>query len=60
LRLDLGGGDRPLRLGYKTGLLTPLFLNLLHIFLEFPLNYHTLTGIRAELGSRLRLGVWTR
>jgi hypothetical protein len=40
---------------YKTGLLALLFLSLLHIFLEFPLDYRTFVGIGGELGSRLRL-----
>ncbi|PYS88581.1 MAG: hypothetical protein DMF64_20195 [Acidobacteria bacterium] len=34
---------------YRTGLLALLFLSLLHVFLEFPLNYRTLAGIGREL-----------
>lgn len=38
---------------YRFGFILLLFLSLLHVFLEFPLNYQTLLGIRKELrGAR--------
>ncbi len=33
---------------YKVGLLALLFLSVLHVFLEFPLNYHSFVGIGKE------------
>ena len=39
---------------YRTGLIALLFLSLLHVFLEFPLNYRTLIGIGRELRHVLR------
>jgi hypothetical protein len=34
---------------YKTGLTALLFLSFLHVFLEFPLNYHSFVGIFKSL-----------
>src|SRR5205085_1125342 len=39
---------------YRTGLVALLFLSLLHVFLEFPLNYRTFAGIGRELRYSLR------
>ena len=39
---------------YKLGLSTLFFLSLLHVFLEFPLNYVSIIGIGSILGSRVR------
>ena len=35
-------------LNYQIGLLALLFLSFLHVFLEFPLNYHSFVGIGKE------------
>jgi hypothetical protein len=40
---------------YKTGLMVLYFLSMLHVLLEFPLNYRTIFGISDELG--LLIGV---
>lgn len=37
---------------YKVGLLALLFLSMLHVILEFPLNYKSFIGIGQELGKR--------
>ena len=34
---------------YKTGLMVLYFLSMLHVLLEFPLNYSTIIGIGDEL-----------
>jgi hypothetical protein len=34
---------------YKTGLMTLYFLSMLHVFLEFPLNYRSVIGIGEEV-----------
>jgi hypothetical protein len=39
---------------YRTGLFALLFLSLLHIFVEFPLDYRTVVGIGGEIRSRVR------
>jgi len=39
---------------YKVGLLALLFLSMLHVFLEFPLNYKSFTGIGSELYKIVR------
>ncbi len=36
---------------YKTGLIALYFLSMLHVFLEFPLNYRSMIGIGEEVGS---------
>jgi len=36
---------------YKTGLIALYFLSMLHVFLEFPLNYRSFISIGEELGS---------
>jgi hypothetical protein len=36
---------------YKTGLIALYFLSMLHVFLEFPLNYRSVIGIGEEIGS---------
>lgn len=35
---------------YKTGLIALYFLSMLHVFLEFPLNYRSMIGIGEEIG----------
>jgi hypothetical protein len=35
---------------YKTGLIVLYFLSMLHVFLEFPLNYRSFIGIVEEIG----------
>ncbi len=35
---------------YKTGLIALYFLSMLHVFLEFPLNYRSIIGIAEEAG----------
>ena len=35
---------------YKTGLIALYFLSMLHVFLEFPLNYRSIIGIGEEVG----------
>lgn len=37
---------------YRTGLVALFFLSLLHVFLEFPLNFRSILGIREELRNR--------
>jgi len=37
---------------YKTGLTMLLLLSFLHVFLEFPLNYHTVIGIGKSIFTR--------
>lgn len=39
---------------YRTGLLALYFLSMLHVFLEFPLNYRSMIGIGDELGLLLK------
>lgn len=39
---------------YKTGLLALFFLSMLHVFLEFPLNYQSILGIGKETLSLTR------
>ena len=41
-------------LDYVTGLRWLLFLSLLHVLLEFPLNHRTFAGIGSELLARVR------
>jgi hypothetical protein len=36
---------------YKTGLIALYFLSMLHVFLEFPLNYRSIIGIGEEVGA---------
>ncbi|HLP51154.1 MAG TPA: hypothetical protein VK154_09750 [Chitinophagales bacterium] len=36
---------------YKTGLIALYFLSMLHVFLEFPLNYRSVIGIGEEFGT---------
>jgi hypothetical protein len=36
---------------YRTGLIALYFLSMLHVFLEFPLNYRSFIGIGEELGA---------
>lgn len=36
---------------YKTGLIALYFLSMLHVFLEFPLNYRSFIGIGQEIGK---------
>ena len=36
---------------YKTGLIALYFLSMLHVFLEFPLNYRSIIGIGDEIGG---------
>lgn len=36
---------------YKTGLIALYFLSMLHVFLEFPLNYRSFIGIGEEIGN---------
>ncbi len=36
---------------YKTGLIALYFLSMLHVFLEFPLNYRSMIGIGEEIGA---------
>ena len=36
---------------YKTGLIALYFLSMLHVFLEFPLNYRSFIGIGEEVGK---------
>ena len=36
---------------YKTGLMALYFLSMLHVFLEFPLNYRSVIGIGEELAD---------
>lgn len=38
---------------YRIGLLALLFLSMLHVFLEFPLNYQSFIGIGQEIGARM-------
>ncbi len=40
---------------YKTGLIALYFLSMLHVFLEFPLNYRSIIGIGEEIGGLTRL-----
>lgn len=41
---------------YQTGLMVLYFLSMLHVFLEFPLNYRSMIGIGQELKSYAGLG----
>jgi hypothetical protein len=41
---------------YRIGLLALLFLSMLHVFLEFPLNYQSFIGIGKEIGARFKAG----
>jgi hypothetical protein len=36
---------------YETGLMALYFLSMLHVFLEFPLNYRSIIGIGEEIGT---------
>lgn len=40
---------------YKTGLIALYFLSMLHVFLEFPLNYRSIIGIGDEIGDLIGL-----
>lgn len=40
---------------YKLGLQYLYFLSIVHVFLEFPLNFRSMAGIGTELGKRLKL-----
>jgi hypothetical protein len=41
---------------YATGLIVLSFLSMLHVFLEFPLNYRSIIGISAEVKILLKRG----
>jgi hypothetical protein len=45
---------------YRVGLLALLFLSLLHVVFEFPLNYISITGIARGLGQRMGLGALSK
>ncbi len=38
---------------YRTGLIGLFFLSMLHVFLEFPLNFRSILGIREEIKNKL-------
>jgi hypothetical protein len=38
---------------FRTGLVALFFLSLLHVFLEFPLNFRSIMGIKEELKNRI-------
>ena len=40
---------------YKHGFKLLYFLSMVHVFLEFPLNFKSITGIGSEIASRIRL-----
>ena len=42
---------------YMEGLRWLFLLSLLHVFLEFPLNWRSFLGIGEELGKRMRRSV---
>lgn len=39
---------------YKVGLIALLYLSMLHVFLEFPLNYQSFIGVGQEIGKRIK------
>jgi hypothetical protein len=45
---------------YKTGLVALFFLSLLHVFLEFPLNFKSILGIGEELKNKLSFSKSTK
>jgi hypothetical protein len=38
---------------FRTGLVALFFLSLLHVFLEFPLNFRSIVGIKEELKNKI-------
>lgn len=39
---------------YRTGLAALFFLSMLHVFVEFPLNYRSILGIGQEMAARIK------